>query len=122
MAEMNDDMDSVCSNFSMVSVGGDQMSADQALDEAFKDIQTGWNELHSYSRQLLMADQRDDSYEDFLPLYTTFNELMKESKGLLGDLNKIIKQLMPKKPKGFKTQAELDKPTSIEEMTGKPAQ
>ena len=102
----------------MVSINGEKMSADEALDEAFADIQTGFNELHSYSRQLLMADMRQDSYDDFLPLYTKFTELMTDSKDLLKDLNKIIKQLMPKKPKGFKTEAEKNKPVSVEEMTG----
>lgn len=96
----SDDLESVCSNFSIVSLAnGEEVSAEQALDEGCKDIQTAINEIHSFARQLLMGDERDDNYEEMIPLFKQLDENISEGIVLLKDLKKICKQLIPKKPR-----------------------
>ena len=100
---MNDDIDSTVSGFSMVSIGGENVSAERALDESCKDIQTAVNELHNLARMMLMADERSDTYEEMNPLYEQINGLVKEGCTLLKDLSKICKQIVPPKPKAVKS-------------------
>ena len=60
---MDNDMDSTVSGFSMVSISGqsEEISAEKAVDEGFKTMQTTLNEIHSYLRRVLMADNRGDT-------------------------------------------------------------
>jgi hypothetical protein len=95
----NGDMDSCVSGFSMVSVGGEEVSCEKALDDSCKDIQSAVNEIHIIARQLLMADERDDTYEEMNPLYEQLAGLIKEGCVLLKDLGKICKQIIPKPPR-----------------------
>ena len=104
----DDDMGSTISSFSMVSVGGEELSAEVALDESCKDIQQGVNEIHSIARQMLMGDERDDTFEELNPLYEQLIGLIKEGVMLLKDLGKICKQIVPPKSKVAKKPSMLD--------------
>ena len=60
---------------------------------------TGLNETHSGLRIMLMADQRDESYEDSLEDYTRLYGHIDELLSLIKDLKKIVKQVQPKAPR-----------------------
>lgn len=104
--ELSNMTDSVVSSFSMVSINDEEMSADMALDESCARIQTGVNELHSIARQLLMADERSDTYEEMEPLFTGLKELVKEGCDLFKELQSICRQMMPPKPRKPKKKTE----------------
>jgi hypothetical protein len=104
------EMDSVVSGFSQISVGGETISCEKAIDDSCKDIQTTVNELHSYLRLMLMADERGDSYEESLDDYTKLYELIAEGVALLKDLKSIVKQIQPKKPRAATQKAKKEVP------------
>lgn len=98
--ESKSGIDSCVSGFSIVSLAnGEEVSAEQALDESCKDIQSAVNEIHSFARRLLMSDERDDTHEEMAPLYKGLEENISEGIALLKDLKKICKQLIPKPPR-----------------------
>ena len=103
MSDFKDDMNSTVSGFSMISVGGEEnVSADQAIDESLKKIQSGLNELHQGARLLLMSDERDDTWEEMDPTYTQIVAGTKEVISLMKELASICKQMMPPKPRSAK--------------------
>lgn len=96
----DDDIESTISNFSMISIaGGEEISADQALDDSCADIQKAINLIHSYARQVLMCDERGDDYSDVQPLYKTLCENVDEGISLLRELKRLVKQLVPPAPR-----------------------
>jgi hypothetical protein len=98
MDSKQDDMDSTVSGFSTISLAtGEEVSAEVAIDESCKSMQTTLNEIHSYLRLMLMSDQRDDSYEDSLEDYTKLYGQIAEGMLLFKDLKSLVKQVQPKK-------------------------
>ena len=102
--------DSIVSGFSMVSVGGETVSCEVAIDDSCKDMQTSLNEIHSYLRLMLMADERGDSYEESLEDYTKLYELIDEGMSLFKDLKSLVKQIQPKKPRAATQKAKKEVP------------
>ena len=92
---------SVCSSFSMLSINGQEIDAEKAIDQSFKDLQDSYNNIHVIVRRLLMADGRDDDYQQIKPLSLKADSLLKENALLIKDIRSIIKQLTPKKPRGW---------------------
>ena len=95
-------MDSVCSNFSTISLAdGKEINVDQAIDTSFKDLQDGFNALHSTNRLFIMADSRDEPYEQMRPIHLEILELLAEVGEIVKEIKSINKQIMPKKPRGW---------------------
>jgi hypothetical protein len=99
-----DEMDSTVSGFSMVSINGaEEVSAEVAVDDSCAMLQTSFNNIHQGLRLMLMADERDESYEDSLEAYTKMYELIAEGVSLMKELKSLVKQVQPKKPRAAKT-------------------
>lgn len=101
--KMDDDMDSTVSGFSMISVGGEEVSAEKAVDDSCADLQTSFNNIHQGLRMMLMADERDMDYADTLEDYTMLYSLIDEGVSLMRELKKLVKQVQPPKPRTAKT-------------------
>jgi len=82
--------------------GEEDVNAELAIDMAVKDLQTGLNGINVAFRNLLMADEREDSYEEMYPHHFAITDIVSDFKSLVKDILSINKQLMPKKPKDFK--------------------
>lgn len=102
--------DSMVSGFSMVSIGGEDVSAEKAIDESIADIQSGLNETHSGLRIMLMSDERGDSFEETKEDYDRLYSHIKELQELIKDLHKIVKQVQPRPPKKTKKDEQKDQP------------
>jgi hypothetical protein len=102
MDSKDDDISSTCSTFSQISFRGDQeVDAEQAIDESIKSIQAGLNNIQVGLRCMLMADSREDSYEDMLPMFCEIEGLVKEGVVLMKEVRMVGKQLMPPKPRAI---------------------
>ena len=99
MSEFKDDLSSTVSGFSTVSIDGEAVSCEKAVDESILDMQGGLNNIHVGVRNMLMADERGDDYNDTLEEYTKLYSLLDELIVLTKDLKKIVKQVQPKKPR-----------------------
>ena len=99
----SDDISSVCSSFSEVSFRGEEISAEQAVDESIRDIQNGLNQANVLMRNLLTCDERGESWEVMFPMYTDIDELIKEAIVLFRELRGLAKQITPPKPRASKT-------------------
>lgn len=104
------DLDSVCSSFSQVSFNGETVSADQAIDESMKDIQTGTNQAHVAVRNMLTSDERGEDYEVMKAQFDEIDGIVKEAIELWKNLRAIAKQLVPPKPRATKKDT---KPTGV---------
>jgi hypothetical protein len=95
------DIDSVCSNISDMSVSycGEEMDAEQFVDTAFKELQTALNNLHCVTRNLMMCEDRGDSYDDAKQLFDEIQETVKDGISVFKEILKTNKQFMPPKPK-----------------------
>ena len=108
---------SICSSYSDVSFGGEIVSADVAIDQAFKDLQEGVNETHVTMRNMLTSDERGEEYEVLKEQFDGLAANVKEAIVLLKEVTKIAKQIVPPKPKN--TPADIAKAEkSIASMTG----
>ena len=105
-AKYDDDVSSMCSSFSMVSLAnGEEVSADQALDESLREIQQATNNVHGMVRCMLTSDERG---EDYIILKEQFDEVdscVKDAVLLWKDLKMIAKQLVPPRPRASKKKA-----------------
>ena len=99
MSEHKDELDSVCSNFSMVSVGGDEMTCEEAIDESIKATQQGLNNLHISMRNMLTWDERGLSYDETKDDYDKLYALIAELMDLIKTAKSIVKQVQPRKPR-----------------------
>jgi hypothetical protein len=97
------DNQSICSNQSNVSVSiwGEEMELEVAVDTIFKQIQDHLNELHGQIRQLCMSEDRNDSYDEALEFYDAIVKHTKEAVLVFKDLPKVMRQILPPKPKGW---------------------
>ena len=92
---------SICSNMSSVTVSafGDEMPLEEAVDAIFKDIQDHINELHVQIRLLTMTEDHGESYEDAFEYYYHVVEHIREGNALFKELPKVMKQILPPRPK-----------------------
>ena len=96
-----DNESSVCSNMSQVTVSafGEEMELSDAVDKIFHDIQDHINELHVQIRQLCMTEDRNESYEEAYAYYHEICEHIKEGNQIFKELPKVMKQILPARPK-----------------------
>lgn len=92
---------SICSNMSEVTVScfGEEMPLEEAVDDIFLQLQESINELHVQIRQLCMTEDRGESYQE---AYTYQHEIkghVDEGCKMLKELPKVMKQLLPARPK-----------------------
>ena len=98
------EIESVCSQMSdfSVSVNGQEMKLDEAVDDIFKQIQCAINQIHVDLRNLCQSDDRNESYDDALEYHTAITEHVKTGADMFKSIIAVSKQLLPKKPKGWK--------------------
>lgn len=102
--ESDSDIASVCSQMSdfSVSVNGEDMPLDQAVDNVFAQIQTAINQIHCDLRQMCQSEDRSDTYEESLEYHNSVKEHITEGCVMFKSLIAISKQLVLPKPKGWK--------------------
>ena len=95
------DLDSVCSNMSDMSVSycGEEMDAEKFVDQAFRELQEAINNLHCATRNLMMSEERNDSYEEAKKIYDEVEATVKEGISVFKEIAKTNKSFLPKKPK-----------------------
>ena len=107
MKDFDDDVSSMASTFSMVSLnGGEEVDAETAITTAIKDIQDSLNQLEVYMREILMMDFHGESYEIIDGKVKEIETHIKEGKGLWADFLSIARQLRPPKPRATKKKKE----------------
>ena len=104
MDEDKDDLDSLASSFSMVSFGGEEVSADVAVDQSMGDTQKSINNIHVGIRNMLTSDERGEDYEVLKGQYDEIDGLVKIAIELMRDIRAIAKQLVPPKPRAKKSE------------------
>ena len=94
---------SVCSNSSemSVSVFGEEMPIDQALDQIFLDLQSNLNSCHCSIRSLAMSDERADTFLEAGGLVLEINGFADEIQTLFRELKSVSKQLLGRCPKEY---------------------
>ena len=99
-----DEIESVCSQMSdfSVSVNGQEMKLDEAVDDIFAQIQTAINQIHVDLRNMCQADDRGDSYDEALEYHTAITEHVKTGADMFKSIIKVSKQLLPSKLKNWK--------------------
>ena len=92
---------SICSNTSEITVSafGEEMELTEAVDTIFNQIQDHINELHVQVRQLSMCEDRNESYEEAYAYYYEVGAHVKEGGNVFKELTKVMKQLLPNRPK-----------------------
>ena len=96
------DTESLASNMSDMSVAytGVEMTVDDFVDQAFKEIQTAVNNLHSATRSLIMQCDRTDDWTEIEKTMQDSDETVKEGISVFKEILKTNKQLVkPLKPK-----------------------
>ena len=95
--------ESICSNMTQMTVSafGEEMPIEQALDNVFKEIQEHINELHVSIRNLCMTQDRGESYIYAYQYYHDITTHITEGAGLFKELKSVMKQILPKRPKGL---------------------
>jgi hypothetical protein len=99
----NESISSIGSNMSQrsVSVFGEEMPLDEAIDDIFKQIQSHINLMHMSIRELCQSEDRNDSYEEAVEFYDAVASHVKEGNVVFKELVKVCKQLLPRKPKDY---------------------
>ena len=94
---------SVCSNSSQMSVSvfGDEMPIDEALDQIFLDLQSNLNSCHCSIRSLAMSDERADTFLEAGGLVLEINGFADEIQTLFRELKSVSKQLLGRCPKEY---------------------
>ena len=95
---------STTSNATNVTYNGTEMPLDQALDEVFALIQSNINHSHSTTRQIAMADERDEDYLVVGEFNWRLGCYVDELNGLFKDLKKISKSVLGKCPPELKSE------------------
>ena len=93
--------DSVCSEMSEMSVSycGEEITAEAFADQAFKELQEALNNLHCATRNLMMSEERNDSYEERKKIYDEEDATVKEGISVFREIAKTNKQFVGKPPK-----------------------
>ena len=82
-----------------VSINGQEVVLETALDKTFADLQKVLNNLHSDTRECCMVLDQDCDFETMVGKGDEVNDGIDEMSGLFKDLKSIIKQVMLK-PEG----------------------
>ena len=95
------DLDSVCSNMPEMSVSytGVEMTAEQFADQAFKELQEALNNLHCATRNLMMSEERADTFQEAKTIYDEIEATVKEGVSVFKEILKTNKSFLPPKPK-----------------------
>ena len=91
-------MSSICSAMSemSVSISGEEIPLEKALDDVFKNLQENLNGTHCSFREYCMLLDRDEEFEYLYEQnYELFNHV-DEFNNLMKELKSIIKQIAPK--------------------------
>ena len=108
----DDDISSVCSTFSMVSINGEECSADVAVDDTMKRLQTSVNNIHCGLREMLQLDERGEDYSIMKEKHDAIDALCREGRELWKDAVALSKQLVPPRPRA-KTTKKAEQPLSV---------
>ena len=103
------DTESLASDMSSISVAytGVEMTVDDFVDQAFKEVQTAVNNLHAATRNVIMQVERDDDWSEIQKTMGEIDENVKEGISVFKEILKTNKQLVkPLKPKASKTSNE----------------
>ena len=100
----DNDTSSICSAMSDVSISynGEEMDLDDAVDHIFKELQTHINQTHVEIREICQWYLRGEDYEETKVYFDNMVSHITEGCALFKDLTKVIKQIMPPKPKPLK--------------------
>ena len=92
---------SPCSTSSMMSVSfcGQEMDADRATDEVFKQLQDTFNDSHLALRGLLMSADRGETFIEAAEIHYSLDEYCDGFVGLIKELKSVSKQLLGKPEK-----------------------
>jgi hypothetical protein len=101
MTTSQTEINSVASSFSQISMHGETVDAEAAVDDSVKKIQEALNEINVCLRNLLMEDERSGEYEHMIDHANHIKELCSDGVHLYKDILSITKQLLPKKPKDY---------------------
>jgi hypothetical protein len=97
----DNDTSSICSAMSDVSISynGEEMDLDDAIDHIFKELQVHINQTHVEIREICQWNLRGEDYEETKVYFDNMVTHITEGCALFKDLTKVIKQIMPPKPK-----------------------
>lgn len=101
MSDTQDMLSMISTASTTLTFHGEQVDAEKCVDESIKNIQNGLNQINVNMRNMLMACERDDSYEEMFQDFDSINSIVKDFKELCKDITSISKQLIGKKPKDF---------------------
>jgi hypothetical protein len=90
--------ESICSTMSTMSVSvfGEEIILEQALDSIFKQLQTSLNDCHSQTREMAMDLDRDDDFKIFYEHDRKIQEFVDGLTVLFKELKSVSKQVMGK--------------------------
>ena len=100
----DNDTSSICSAMSdaSISYNGEEMNLDDAIDHIFRELQVHINQTHVEIREICQWDLRGEDYEETKVYFDNMVTHITEGCALFKDLTKVIKQIMPPKPKPLK--------------------
>lgn len=96
------DVESLASNMSDMSVAytGVEMTCEEFVDQAFKEIQQAVNNIHSATREILMMADRNESWSEIKKTMDDIEKNAKEGISVFKEIVKTNKQIVkPLKPK-----------------------
>jgi enoyl-[acyl-carrier-protein] reductase (NADH) len=79
-----------------VSVFGEEMQLEVAIDRVFKDIQNAINGSHCQIREMVSDMDRDDDYKVAVEHQTNIDTFVTELGDLFKQLKSVVKQITPK--------------------------
>jgi hypothetical protein len=90
--------ESICSTMSTMSVSvfGEEIILEQALDDIFKQLQTSLNDCHSETREMAMNLDREDDFKIFYEHDRKIQEFVDGLTVLFKELKSVSKQVMGK--------------------------
>ena len=91
---------SLCSTNSMMSVSifGEELDVDSACDKVFKQLQDSLNLTHLRVRELMMSEDRGESFMESVEIADSLNTYCDDLSDLLKELKSVGKQVLGKCP------------------------
>ena len=94
------------SSMMSVSVFGEEMTLNNAMDQVFKEIQSRINNCHCSIREMSMMDDRNEPYIESLKIHCDVDEFITELGALFKELKSVSKQVLGKCPKEEKQECD----------------